>query len=345
MTTFHRGPVAEATFAYRMRWKRRRFLFRIWRKRHQISSVVDRTAAISRNDILCFSTMRNEMLRLPYFLQHYRALGVQHFLIVDNGSDDGTAAYLADQPDVSLWTTAHSYRLSRFGMDWLGWLQWQYGHGRWCLTVDADELLVYPHCADRDLSALTAWLDGQGAVSFGALMLDLYPKGPLGKDTYAPGDDPTKQLNWFDEDNYRHQQHPVYDNLWIQGGVRERVFFADEPTKAPTLSKTPLVRWHWRHVYVSSTHQMLPRRLNRVFDKDGDTKTTGVLLHTKFLSNIAEKSTEELTRRQHFENSDLYQDYHRRLAEGPDLWSPTSQQYEGTEQLIALGLMSKGLWV
>lgn len=345
MTATHRGPVSAAIFAYRMRWKRRRFLFRIWRKRRQLISVRNRTTVIRPRMILCFATMRNEMLRLPHFLAHYRKLGVAHFLIVDNGSNDGTAEYLTEQPDVSLWTTPHAYRLARFGMDWVGWLQWQYGHGHWCLTVDADELLVYPHCQERTITALTDWLDRQGLSSFGALMLDLYPKGPLGAGRYEAGDDPTKLLCWFDAANYRHRQHPVYDNCWTQGGVRERVFFADEPRNAPTLSKTPLVKWHWRHVYVSSTHQMLPRGLNHVFDHEGDSKTTGVLLHTKFLPNILGKSAEELTRRQHFENSDLYESYHQRLSTGPDLWCPESQRYENPAQLIALGLMSKGRWV
>jgi len=92
-------------------------------------------------------------------LQYYRALKVSHFLFVDNGSDDGTAEFLQSQPDVSLWRTDESYRLSRFGMDWLGWLQMRFGHGHWCLTVDADELLIYPQHDTRDLSALTQWLE------------------------------------------------------------------------------------------------------------------------------------------------------------------------------------------
>ncbi len=344
MTATPRGALADLAFAYRMRWKRRRFLFRVWRKRKQITPVSDRTAQISPDGVLCFATVRNEMLRLPYFLEHYRKLGVSQFLIVDNASDDGTAAYLADQPDVSLWSTTHSYKLARFGMDWVGWLQLQYGHDHWCLTVDADELLVYPSSDERDLRQLTKWLDQQGVPSFGALMLELYPKGPLDRVDYAVGSDPTKVLNWFDAHNYRHQTHPVYDNLWIQGGVRERVFFADDPGKSPTLSKTPLVRWHWRHVYVSATHQLLPRRLNHVFDNEGDSKTTGVLLHTKFLPNIAEKVREELVRRQHFENSDLYQDYHAGLMANPDLWHTESCRYKGLSQLIALKLMSRGRW-
>lgn len=345
MKQTQRSKLAELWLAYRMRWKRRRFLFRVWRKRHQITPRQDRTAQIGRDDILVFATLRNEMVRLPYFLDHYRRLGVAHFLIVDNDSDDGTAAYLADQPDVSVWHSAHSYRLSRFGMDWLGLLHFRFGHGHWCLTVDADELLVYPFCESRDLRSLTDWLDRQNTPSMGALMLDLYPKGRLSAASYTPGDDPTQTLGWFDAGPYRHQRHRIYDNQWIQGGVRDRVFFADEPQRAPTLNKTPLIRWNRRYVYVTSTHQVLPRRLHDVFDFDSDSKTTGVLLHTKFLPVILEKSREELTRRQHFENTALYQDYHRRLADDMELWSPASRLYDSPDTLIALKLMSPGRWV
>ncbi len=230
-------------------------------------------------------------------------------------------------------------------MDWVGWLQWQYGNGRWCLTVDADELLVYPDCETRDLKSLTGWLDEQGTMSFGAMMLDLYPDGPLDQVQYTPGDDPTKVLSWFDPDNYRHQIHRYYGNLWIQGGVRERMFFGTDPARAPTLNKTPLVKWNWRYAYVSSTHQILPTRLHDVFDFAGQSKVSGALLHTKFLPMIAEKSQEEIERRQHFENAALYAEYHQRLTENATLWYDGSCHYVGPTQLVEIGLMSKGGWV
>jgi len=192
---------------------------------------------------------------------------------------------------------------------------------------------------------LTRHLDARSITSFGAIMLELYPKGPIAEARQDVSSDPLELLAWFDADNYREKIHPVYQNLWIQGGVRDRVFFAKRPERAPTLSKVPLVRWHWRHVYVSSTHQMLPRRLNHVFDRVHDRRVTGVLLHTKFLPDIMAKSQEELTRRQHFQNSDLYTTYHQHLAQGPDLWCPQSTRYQGWTQLTALGLMSKGDWV
>jgi hypothetical protein len=76
-------------------------LVRAFRRRRQLTPVADRTANLPAQPILLFSTVRNERVRLPYFLTYYRRLGIDHFLIVDNGSDDGTREYLADQPDVS----------------------------------------------------------------------------------------------------------------------------------------------------------------------------------------------------------------------------------------------------
>lgn len=336
--------IGDAWLNYRMRWKRRRLLLRIWRKRKQLKCVADKTSQIAPNAILAFSTVRNEMLRLPHFIDYYRKLGVAHFLFVDNASDDGTAEFLARQPDVSVWAADASYKLSRFGMDWLGWLQWQFGNGHWCLTVDADELLVYPYCDSRDLHALTHHLDEQSIPAFGAVMLDMYPKGPTISTAYKAGDDPISVIPWFDSDGYRHERHAVFDNHWIQGGVRERMFFAEQPDRAPTLNKTPLVKWHWRNVYVTSTHHMLPRRLNRVFDWPDKGLLTGALLHTKFLPDIGVRSSEELDRKQHFENSALYGPYYQQLIAGPDLWTDASVMYMGWQQLETLGLMSQGSW-
>lgn len=326
--------------AYKLRWNRRALLLRSWRKRRQLTPVQDRTGAMRSGDIPCFATMRNEVRRLPDWLEHHRSLGVGHFLIVDNASDDGTTDYLATQPDVSLWTTPYSYKASRFGMDWLGYLQQRYARG-WALTLDADELLIYPDWENRDLHDLTAWLDRQNRDVFGTMMLDLYPKGPL---STVAGDSPLDSLQWFDAHPYWAQKQPKLHNLWLQGGVRARAFFAADPDRAPTLNKTPLVRWRRGYTYVSSTHTMLPRKLNHIYDEGGQRHATGVLLHTKFWDGIIAKSAEEQERRQHFENSDLYQDYYNSLIGDPDLWTPASTRYTGWQQLVALGLMEPGDW-
>ena len=200
--------------AYRLRWRRRRALWTSFKSRHHLRLVKDLTKTIKPEDILAIVVLRNEVTRLPFFLNHYRRLGVSQFLVVDNDSDDGSSDYLAAQSDISVWRTAHSYRASRFGLDWLTWLQIRYAHGHWCLTVDADELLVYGGDQTHDLRELTTWLDNRGQVGFGALMLDLYPKGPLNQFTYTPGQDPCDVMSWFDHSPYRVERQAPMGNLW-----------------------------------------------------------------------------------------------------------------------------------
>jgi hypothetical protein len=330
--------------AYGLRWARRRWRFRAWRKRGELVPVVDRLARLRPSDILVFSTLRNEHVRLPWFLRYYRALGVDHFLIVDNDSADGSRDYLAEQPDVSLWHSTASYKRARFGVDWLNLLQARHGHGHWCLTVDPDEFLVYPFCDTRPLRALTDWLDASSIRSFGAMLLDMYPKGPLAAQPYREGQDPFEIACWFDSGNYMIRRNPRLHNLWIQGGPRARAFFAASPERAPALNKIPLVRWQRHYVYVSSTHMLLPRGLNRVYDEWGGEKASGCLLHAKFLDTFAAKAAEEMERRQHYAGSHEYRAYHAGLGGGTDLWTKWSEKYINWRQLEILGLMSKGNW-
>lgn len=330
--------------AYRLRWKRRRLLWRSFRSRHQLAQLNNRTDKIRSSDILAIGTLRNEMVRLPHFLNYYRQLGVGHFLIVDNGSDDGSDQFLCNQPDVSVWQTSASYKSSRFGLDWTTWLQIRYGHGHWTLTVDVDELLVYAHHETRDLHDLTDWLQSNDREVFGAHMLDLYPKGPVGAQAYSVGDDPIATLGWFDATSVRIRRQNPLGNLWVQGGPRERVFFADTPDRSPTLNKIPLIKWNRRFAYVNSTHSALPRRLNFAYDGPGSQDPSGVLLHTKFLPDIVSRSAIEKSRAQHFHTPQEFNHYYDDLTRSPDLWHPGSVRYEDWKQLEDLGLLSSGGW-
>jgi len=330
--------------SYLLRLARRRWRVRAFRKRRELTPVVNRTSIIAPNDILIFSTLRNERVRLPYFLQYYRDLGVNHFLFVDNDSDDGSREYLMEQPDASVWSSRHSYKRSRFGVDWLNWLQMRYGHDHWTLVVDPDEFFVYPFCDTRSIRALTDWLDASSIRSFGAMLVDMYPKGRLDAQPYREGDDPFEIANWFDSGNYSISRNGRYGNLWIQGGPRGRVFFPDNPERAPALNKIPLVKWHRHYTYTSSTHMLLPRGLNLVYDEWGGEKASGCLLHAKFLDTFSKKSEEELTRGQHYANSHEYRAYAAGLQDDPDLWCKWSEKYINWRQLEILGLMSKGNW-
>ncbi|MEM1272576.1 MAG: glycosyltransferase family 2 protein [Pseudomonadota bacterium] len=330
---------------YGLRLKRKRYLVRAWRKGRGLELAVDRTWAIQPSDVLCFCTLRNERLRLPYFLKYYRDRGVRHFLFIDNSSTDGSQTYLLDQPDCSVWTTGASYKRARFGMDWINHLLARYGHGHWCLTVDADEFLVYPYCDTRPLPALTYWLENAGVRAFGTMVLDMYPKGPVADAPCREGEDPFEQACWFDSGNYTISRNWEFGNLWIQGGPRARHFFPNAPLDAPALNKIPLVRWNRRYAYVSSTHMLLPRGLNLVFDEWGGEKASGILMHAKFLNTFGAKAEEELKRREHYARGREYEAYIiDGTARSPNFWNTWSERFIDWRQLEILGLMSKGNW-
>ena len=329
-------------FAFRMHWKRRRLRLRSIARAHQLKCL--RRGKWSKNAILLFCTIRNEAERIDWFLHHYRSLGVQHFIFIDNGSTDGTREILLAQPDATVYATAASYKQSRFGMDWITWLMLRHGNRHWCVVADADELLIYPHWQTRPLSALTDWLDAEGQGVLPAMMLELYPKGPLDAAPCAAGTDPCQSLNWFDAANYTITHKPLLDCLLIQGGPRARHFFAGTPQRAPTLTKLPLIKWSWHNVWVNSTHSILPRALNRCFATSGGERISGVMLHTKFMASVVEKSRIERDRAEHFGNAPVFDSYYDAVSQAPDLWCPTSTRFEGWQQLEELGLISRGGW-
>jgi len=148
-----------------MRLRRKRRLVRCVKRRRELKPISTNTAAIRPDDVLLMSVVRNEKIRLPFFLNYYRKLGVNHFLFVDNDSDDGSLAFLRAQPDVSVWQTKTSYKKAGFGLDWSNYLLRKYAHGHWVLTVDPDEFFIYPFCDTRPISALTDWLDSCAVVS------------------------------------------------------------------------------------------------------------------------------------------------------------------------------------
>ena len=306
--------------SYRMRLRRKRCHLRAFLRSRDLTPVQDRTRSIRPGAIMALSTLRNERVRLPFFLRYYRDLGVNHFLMVDNGSDDGSAEYLAAQPDVSLWRTEASYKRSHFGVDWLTWLQRRYCHGHWTLDGGCGRIPRLPVLRHAPLRALTDWLDASSLRSFSAMLLDMYPKGP----DFGPA--------------LPRRSGPVRDRKLVRFGqlhdfaattVTETCGFRAAhghgsssptiPVHAPALNKIPLVKWHRNFAYASSTHMLLPRGLNQVYDTWGGEKASGCLLHAKFLDTFASKAKEEMTRAQHYANSQEYKAYRASAdsADGP----------------------------
>jgi len=326
---------------YRLRLLRKKWQIRTIARQKDLESIKIGKEADRSDGIFVFSTMRNEIERLPYFLEYYRTLGVTQFFVVDNNSTDGTTEFLKEQPDVSLWHTKASYKQAEFGVLWLNGLLNQYGHLHWCLVVDVDELFIYPHHDTRPLPALTSWLEASMISSFSAMLIDMYAKTPA---PCAQGQNPLEVLTHFDAGNYTQRRNHRFNELWIQGGPRQRLLFSDNPAGAPALNKIPLVYWRKHFVYSSSTHVLLPRSLNRVYERDGGERICGALLHTKFLPDLAARASEELERGEHYNNSAEYRAYSENESALEQMWTERSTRYADWQQLERLGLISLGGW-
>ncbi len=283
-------------------------------------------------EVRAFLLVRNERLRLPWLLDYYRALRVDRFLVLDNGSDDGTLEWLLAQgPDVHLFETGASFAASCAGMRWINRLLDEHGSGAWCLTVDADEVLVYPHCETVCLRVLTGHLERSGAEALTAPMLDLYADRPLGDTAYAPGQSLIEAFPWFDATGHVRSDSNDFPYFRLQGGSRSRVFH-EHPAAGPVLQKVPLIRWRQEIKYISSKHTAFPCRLAEV---------TGALLHFKYLPAFAAQVGAEIARAQHFLGGKEYRAYQRRLGSGGELslMGPNSRRYRDSGQLVELGLM------
>ncbi|KAA0019003.1 glycosyltransferase family 2 protein [Salinicola corii] len=302
----------------------------------------NRTKTIKKNDILLFVTMKNEVHRLEYFFEYYRGLGVNHFFVVDNGSDDGTSEFLAAQQDVTSFYTEGGYKDSNFGMHWLNYLLFKYGCGHWCFTCDPDEFFIYPHMEHRSLRDLTSHLESINQDSFFTVMLDMYSDKPVAESYYQAGTDPLDTCPYFDGSGYSKQYNTNHRNLFVQGGVRRRIFAKEEPGHAPALNKVPLVKWKWNYVYISSMHMMLPRRLNRCID---ERMLTGALLHFKFIGQLDNKVRQEMVAKQHYNDSAEYKQYGAVIEKKDVLYNENvSVKYSGWQDLARRGLINLGGW-
>src|SRR5262249_45936956 len=116
----------------------------------RLTRIDERPIPADPAEIRAFLVVRNEAQRLPAVLQHHRKFGVSRFFVIDNDSTDDTVGFLGTQPDVHLFSTCQSYAASNYGLAWVNALLDQYGSGHWTLTIDADELLIYPHY-ERDM--------------------------------------------------------------------------------------------------------------------------------------------------------------------------------------------------
>jgi hypothetical protein len=214
--------------------------------------------------LVTFLPVRDEIVMAPLCLEHHRALGVEHFVCIDNGSSDGTAEWLARQPDVTLYRCITPFHETAACMRVVNALAQRHAAAGWSLYVDADERFTYPSCEKLRLPDLVTHLEEEGAEGMAAFMLDLFP-ARLFDQTGRPAS--LSEFVWHDT-NYDWMEVVSSPYSCPAGGLRTRVFGAQEH-----LQKAPLVRVD-RGAYLSA-HETTVARMASV---------SGVLLHYKLFT-------------------------------------------------------------
>ena len=292
----------------------------------------DQKTNINKDDILAFCCVRNEHLRLPYFIEYHRKLGVNRFFIIDNGSDDGTLDFLLADDQVHVFHTDASYADSRCGVDWLNLLLMKFGTDHWSLTLDADELFIYPECETKNLRTLVRYLESTGEQAMVTFMLDMYSSKPIKDSIAKPGQEFIEICDNFDADTY----HLLDENgTPIRGGPRHRLFWhgKNQEKPSPVLKKIPFVKWRKDLSYQASTHILQNVQLSEL---------TGALQHYKFFSDFYELAKEEVQRKEHWDGAAQYETYWSILEKNPNLTAffSGSVKYTDSSQLVNLNLMN-----
>lgn len=282
---------------------------------------------LSPEAIMLVACVRNEMIRIAQFLDHYRRVGVDHFAIVDNASEDGTAEWLEQQPNVSLYRTSQSFAAAGCGWAWIETLLQRHAADRWCLVADADELLVYPGYPDCSLKDLVAYHEAYGFSAMASLMLDMYSA------TLCPPKDAVGSLldlcPYYDSGGIRVACRVLFDRAQdrLTGGFRQRVLGTRVIlNKVALFHNRPGVRLS------SGNHAIIGARCSDL---------RAVHLHFKYLADFRERVALEMDRGEHWNGASEYRSYARALGDRKTLnvLYPGSRRWAGVQPLIDCGIM------
>ena len=255
--------------------------------------VVDLQPGLQAASVIAVLVVKDEAVRFPYLLEYYRDLGVEHFVVIDNGSRDHLQKFLASEIDVSVYQAEGNYGEARYGNDWVNEVLHRHCRGKWILYADADEFLVVGGAA-RSIPEICELLTRKGQRAMNTVMVDMYSETGVLENVVSAGQDPLEVCGFFDQRGYRLRVDSLSNTGWIKGGPRGRLFFADDTWAGPALNKTPLVRWRVGDAFLKASHQLWPRSLN-----SGSRDPQGALLHFKFTVESMKKAGDVVATRQH----------------------------------------------
>lgn len=330
------------------------------------SAQISQTLSVKRGNIkqdavTLYSMIRDEIYYLPSFLDHYRSLGVEQFLFLDDQSSDGSYQYLQHQPDCIILAAKYQYgdsleahdpdgrrKSQRAGIWYKQMIPRTFLGNQYVLYADADEYLILPPTFGN-LREFYQNLEQRNIDSVSASLLELYPERLLDlRDQCTP-----QSLSEMIE------KYPFYDHqkLIEFGNIKRIKQKNPSPTyrllekhklktrsfasrlmgrkSAYVLHKTPIFRNSPNNWLVGSHHCRLRTSKQLLV----------CLLHMKWTSDLARRTDQAIKLGSYAKNSERYQNYKKlfeiadSMPDGLVMTTSKSRKYESSQALVDAGIM------
>jgi hypothetical protein len=278
-----------------------------------------------RDDAVLICVVQDGALYIPSFLEHYRSLGIRHFVFLDNHSSDGTVSLLSTAPDVTLFFTDLPYKNNQLMFQSV--LMERFARNRWCLCVDIDEYFDYPYSSMVPFGELLRYLSANEMTAVACQMLDMFPERieRNGAQSFERSEHVYYDLSGIEKSPYwKCNNHVPNKSIRTHsGGIRGSVFGAREIC----LTKHPLL-------FFDSRVQRLPG--GHWVDRARVADLTGVLFHYKFTSQFYELTEQAVKTGKYFKDSSEYRKYHEVLKKQPTLTirQASSKRFQRVNRLL-----------
>lgn len=271
--------------------------------------------------------VKDEIDRMKLFYEHYRALGVHQFVVIDNNSIDGTRKFVSAQRDTRVYLIKDLFHTQK-KVAWIEKVLALTGYDRWYVVVDSDELLDY---VGSETHALKELIDSQSKIGEDYLqgyLVDMYSEKPIFSISCRYNDIP-HIFNLFDKDSYYRE-----GDKHVFGGARGRLFGLRN-----LLSKQSVFFFRPRMIY-SHPHYLYARNM-RIHDK-----YCYVLRHYKFLERDRSSYVARIKEKSFYKNSIEYKIIMGQLKSSVDasFEYAGSVRYKNSESLRVLPFLTWGDW-
>jgi len=316
-----------------------------------------------------FGIVHNEMFFLPAFLNHYRRLGAQQFLILDDHSDDGSRDYLIEQPDCVVLHSKYRFgdtlpalantpwnKTTRAGVVFKTIIPQKYLGGKYAVYADADEFLILPP-EISSLGNLVRFMSTEGITSLLASLIDFYPAKL--SDLFIPREpasfeDLIEAYPYFDAKPLVRPVSGGSPEIMHENNASRRLFSHYKIKKPPEFIdflppqiinllplkiakggelKTPIVHWDSGRILLNSHKTNVPPETNHLI----------AFAHFKFTFDMPRRIDFAITSKAYGRKSLKYSNYAQLLAhmvrdEG-DFLGPSSKIYRDARDLFECQLM------